>query len=135
MSDQRAAVDLCTIQLWVRDCFARNVSAGTGTGFSASAFTGFRDEGGHLEDLTSTSMDLIKRQVKTLADKVNINKSFTPRADKANMIGRGGGGDGRRFVAKDLPTGSNWPQKEHQKRKIDRRPSSVYAAAKYKTTP
>ncbi|KAK3253148.1 hypothetical protein CYMTET_37576 [Cymbomonas tetramitiformis] len=112
---QRAAVDLLTIQQWVLECYARHVAAGTHTAsFTLSAAAVATDgDTSQLSDLTAIILD-VKRQLKVLTDKVN-GRGFTPRADK-NKIGNGGGGSGVRFAAGDLPTGGNWPQSQVRKR-------------------
>ncbi|KAK3253490.1 hypothetical protein CYMTET_37258 [Cymbomonas tetramitiformis] len=112
---QRAAVDLLTMQQWVLECYARHVTAGTHTAtcaLSAAAVTTDGDTS-QLSDLTAIILD-VKRQLKVLTDKVN-GKGFTPRADK-HKIGNGGGGSGVRFAAGDLPTGGNWSQSQGRKR-------------------
>ncbi|KAK3233516.1 hypothetical protein CYMTET_56202 [Cymbomonas tetramitiformis] len=108
---QRAAVDLLTIQQWVLECYARHVAAGTHTAsFTLSAAAVATDgDASQLSDLTAIILD-VKRQLKVLTDKVN-GRGFTPRADK-NKIGSGGGGSGVRFAAGDLPTGGSWPQSQ-----------------------
>ncbi|KAK3285566.1 hypothetical protein CYMTET_6839 [Cymbomonas tetramitiformis] len=112
---QRAAVDLLTIQQWVLECYARHVAAGTHTAsFTLSAAAVATDgDTSQLSDLTAIILD-VKRQVKVLTDKVN-GRGFTPRVDK-NKIGNGGGGSGVRFAAGDLPTGGIWPQSQVRKR-------------------
>ncbi|KAK3250446.1 hypothetical protein CYMTET_40176 [Cymbomonas tetramitiformis] len=112
---QRAAVDLLTIQQWVLECYARHVAAGTHTAsFTLSAAAVATDgDTSQLSDLTAIILE-VKRQLKVLTDKVN-GRGFTPRADK-NKIGNGGGGSGVRFAAGDLPTGGNWPQSQVRKR-------------------
>ncbi|KAK3266604.1 hypothetical protein CYMTET_24778 [Cymbomonas tetramitiformis] len=112
---QRAAVDLLTMQQWVLECYARHVTAGTHTAaytLSAAAVTADGDTS-QLSDLTTIILD-VKRQLKVLTDKVN-GRGFTPRADK-RKIGNGGGGSGVRFAAGDLPTGGNWSQSQGRKR-------------------
>ncbi|KAK3270134.1 hypothetical protein CYMTET_21457 [Cymbomonas tetramitiformis] len=97
---QRAAVDLLTIQQWVLECYARHVAAGTHTAsFTLSAAAVVTDgDTSQLSDLTAIIAILdVKRQLKVLTDKVN-GRGFTPRADK-NKIGNGGGGSGVRFAA------------------------------------
>ncbi|KAK3250132.1 hypothetical protein CYMTET_40476 [Cymbomonas tetramitiformis] len=112
---QRAAVDLLTIQQWVLECYARHVAAGTHTAsFTLSAAAVATDgDTSQLSDLTAIILD-VKRQLKVLTDKVN-GRGLTPRADK-NKIGNGGGGSGVRFAAGDFPTGGNWPQSQARKR-------------------
>ncbi|KAK3283979.1 hypothetical protein CYMTET_8348 [Cymbomonas tetramitiformis] len=112
---QRAAVDLLTIQQWVLECYARHVAAGTHTASFTLSATAVATDGdtSQLSDLTAIILD-VKRQLKVLTDKVN-GRGFTPRADK-NKIGNGGGGSGVRFAAGDLPTGGNWPQSQVRKR-------------------
>ncbi|KAK3242515.1 hypothetical protein CYMTET_47803 [Cymbomonas tetramitiformis] len=112
---QRAAVDLLTMQQWILECYARHVTAGTHTAtctLSAAAVTQDGDAS-QPSDLTSIILD-VKRQLKLLTDKVN-GKGFTPRADKMK-IGSGGGGSGVRFAASDLPTGGDWSQSHGRKR-------------------
>ncbi|KAK3261988.1 hypothetical protein CYMTET_29133 [Cymbomonas tetramitiformis] len=106
---QRATVDLLTMQQWVSECYARHVQAGTHTALSAAAVTTDCD-GSQLSDLTAIILDV------KLTDKVN-GKGFTLRADKDNgKIGHGGGGSGVRFAARDLPAGGNWSQTQTRKR-------------------
>ncbi|KAK3284410.1 hypothetical protein CYMTET_7937 [Cymbomonas tetramitiformis] len=61
LTDQRAAVDLNTIQLWTRQCYASNVKAGGVNGFSAAKLTEDTEEKSAIADLTSIILDL-KRQ-------------------------------------------------------------------------
>ncbi|KAK3246060.1 hypothetical protein CYMTET_44389 [Cymbomonas tetramitiformis] len=112
---QRAAVDLLTIQQWVLECYARHVAAGTHTASFTLSATAVATDGdtSQLSDLTAIILD-VKRQLKVLTDKVN-GRGFTPRADK-NKIGNGGGGSGVRFAAGGLPTGGNWLQSQARKR-------------------
>ncbi|KAK3238179.1 hypothetical protein CYMTET_51800 [Cymbomonas tetramitiformis] len=95
---QRAAVDLLTIQQWVLECYARHVAAGTHTASFALSAAAVATDGdtSQLSDLTAIILD-VKQQLKVLTDKVN-GRGFTPRADK-NKIGNGGGGSGVRFAA------------------------------------
>ncbi|KAK3276904.1 hypothetical protein CYMTET_15055 [Cymbomonas tetramitiformis] len=112
---QRAAVDLLTMQQWVIECYARHVQAGTHTATRtlSAAAVAIDGDGSQLSDLTAIILD-VKRQMKVLTDKVN-GKGFTPRADK-HKIGNGGGGSGVRFAAGDLPAGGNWSQSHGKKR-------------------
>ncbi|KAK3249000.1 hypothetical protein CYMTET_41559 [Cymbomonas tetramitiformis] len=58
LTDQRAAVDLNTIQLWTRQCYASNVKAGVTSGFSAAKLTEDPEEQPAIADLTSIILDL-----------------------------------------------------------------------------
>ncbi|KAK3236504.1 hypothetical protein CYMTET_53362 [Cymbomonas tetramitiformis] len=52
----------------------------------------------------------MKKEIKALHNRIDDTKGFTTRSDKKNTIGRGGHGDGNRFVATPLPEHGNFPQ-------------------------
>ncbi|KAK3262613.1 hypothetical protein CYMTET_28541 [Cymbomonas tetramitiformis] len=108
LTDQRAAVDLNTIQLWTRQCYTSNVKAGVMGGLSAARLTVDAEEKSAIADLTSTILDL-QRHVKNLSSRMDDTNNFTPRGAKprGKMI---------RFAARDLPVGGNWTQSEQKKR-------------------
>ncbi|KAK3285737.1 hypothetical protein CYMTET_6671 [Cymbomonas tetramitiformis] len=107
LNGQRAAVDLVTIQLWTRKCYANTVKSGMANGFTAAKLTEATEEQPAIVDLTSIILDL-KGYVKNLTDRMDGAKGFTPRAAKPNVT--------HRFAAKDIPSGGNWGHTEHNKR-------------------
>ncbi|KAK3257567.1 hypothetical protein CYMTET_33351 [Cymbomonas tetramitiformis] len=109
--EERAAVDLNTIRLSTRECYANNVKSSVANGYSAATLTESTEEQSAIGDLPSIILDLKPRQVTTLTDHMDGTKGFTPRVAKP-------AGFRHRFVAKDLPTGGNWSQMEHKKRVV-----------------
>ncbi|KAK3273021.1 hypothetical protein CYMTET_18720 [Cymbomonas tetramitiformis] len=108
LHDQRAAVDLNTIQLWTRGCYANNVKFGAANGFSAAKLTETTEKQSAIGDLASIILDLKRHQVKNLTGRMDGTKGFAPRAAKPGLK--------HRFAAKDLPAGGSWSQTEHKKR-------------------
>ncbi|KAK3263247.1 hypothetical protein CYMTET_27935 [Cymbomonas tetramitiformis] len=105
---QRAAVDLNTIRLWTRQCYASNVRAGVTGGLSAATLTVDTGEKSAIADLTSIILDL-QRQVKSLSSRMDDTNTFTPRGAKPR-------GKKTRFAARDLPAGGNWSQTQQRRR-------------------
>ncbi|KAK3266119.1 hypothetical protein CYMTET_25222 [Cymbomonas tetramitiformis] len=116
LHDQRAAESLATIQQWTRECYAQNgadshVPPATRT-FSALTLAGQNND----EDYKTVFSELrdqlydVKKEIKTLHNRLDDTKGYTPRNDKKNTIGRVGHGDGFRFAAKPLPEHGNFPQ-------------------------
>ncbi|KAK3244386.1 hypothetical protein CYMTET_22624 [Cymbomonas tetramitiformis] len=107
---------LATIQQWTRECYAQNGSTAhipsSGEQYSALALSDKQHEGDFktiFSELRDQLFDM-KKEIKSLNNRIDDTKGFTTRADKKNAIGRGGHGDGYRFGATPLAENGNFSQ-------------------------
>ncbi|KAK3250152.1 hypothetical protein CYMTET_40461 [Cymbomonas tetramitiformis] len=103
LHDQRAAVDLATIQQWVRECHAQNVLSGKAAGFANAALPCDFSQHSALHYISTIVLEL-KAQVKALSAKIDA-KGYTPRAQKPDPRQKH-----FRFAAKPLDKTASYSQ-------------------------